>query len=143
MKRWQQLMTQGNQRYADKKWHEALSYYYQAITSLEKVVAIESSETQQALQAWICGYHNVATTYEQQGLIERSRDTLVIPFRSMLTLSYNPQASSEMKLIANQALKITLPPLLAFANKHPNEFQFINNIIEQLNVYNRSGHTQH
>lgn len=143
MEGWQQLMSQGNQHYAQQKWHDALDYYNQAITLLENVVAMEVSDIQQALQAWICGYHNVAITYEQQGLIERSRDTLLIPFRSMLTLSNNTHISLEMQLMAKHAVNITLPPLFVFANKHPNELQFINHIIEQLTTYNRVGHTQH
>lgn len=143
METWQQLMRQGNLLYDLQRWHEALGYYNQAIILLEKSIVIESSDSQQVIQGWICAYHNVATTYEQQGLIQHSRDTLIIPFHSMLALSYDLQASSQMKLIANQALKITLPPLLEFANKHPNELQFINTIVEQLNTYNRVGHTQH
>ena len=143
MEQWQQLMRQGNQQYDLKKWHEALGYYHHAIALLEQSVAIESPESQKIIQGWICGYHNVATTYEQQGFIERSRDTLITPFRIMLALSYHPQSTSTMKLIADHALTITLPPLLEFANKHPSEFDFINNLVEKLNIYDQLGHSQH
>jgi len=143
MDQWQELMSKGNKLYDLQRWNEALSYYNQAIELLESSVSVQSSETQQAIQGWICGYHNIATTYEQQGLIKCSRDTLIVPFRTMLALYYNPQASSEMQVLASHALKITLPPLLEFANKFPSELKFINHIVEQLNAYNHIGHTQH
>jgi len=143
MEEWQQLMQQGNQEYDQQKWHDALGYYHHAIALLEQSVATESHNSQQVIQGWICGYHNVATTYEQQGFIERSRDTLITPFRIMLALSYHPQSSSNLKLIANHALNITLPPLLEFANKHPSEHGFINNIVEKLNTCDQIGHSQH
>ncbi len=143
MKEWQQLMRQGNQEYHLQKWHEALTYYNQAITLLEQSVSTESPNSQQVIQGWICGYHNVATTYEQQGFIERSRDNLITPFSIMLAISYHPQSSSKMKLIAHHALSITLPPLLEFANKHPSEHNFINNVVEKLNRCDQLGHSQH
>lgn len=143
MKTWQNLMTQGNDFYTQQQWHSALSYYQEAITLLEDEMIIDVADVQQVIQAWICGYHNVATTYEQQGLIEKSRNSLVTPFKTMLALSYNQNVSSEMKLIANFSLKITLPPLLEFANKHPNEHEFINNVVEQLNTYDQLGHSLH
>lgn len=143
MEEWQYLIRQGNQEYDQQKWHEALGYYHHAITLLEQSVAIESPKSQQIIQGWICAYHNVSTTYEQQGFIERSRDTLITPFRIMLALTDHPQASSKMKLIATHALKITLPPLLEFANKHPSELNFINNMLEQLNTCDQLGHSQH
>ncbi|MCP5077620.1 MAG: hypothetical protein GY951_06135 [Psychromonas sp.] len=143
MEEWQQLMRQGNQEYDLQKWHEALGYYHHAIALLEQSVATESHDSQQVIQGWICGYHNVASTYEQQGLIEHSRDTLITPFSIMLALSYHPQTTSNMKLIADHALNITLPPLLEFANKHPSEHSFINNIVDKLNSCDQLSHSQH
>lgn len=143
METWQQLMREGNQLYDLKKWHQALSHYHQAIVLLENSLTIESPETHQAVQGWICGYHNVATIYEQQGFIERCRDTLIIPFRTMIALANNPQASSEMQSIARHTLQITLRPLLEFTNKYPTELQFINNIIQQLNTYDQLGNNLH
>lgn len=143
METWQQIMLQGNQLYTQQKWEQALDHYNQAITLLENSVAIEPAQIQQVIEGWVCGYHNVAITYEQQGLIKLSRDTLVTPFRTMLALSYNPEASSDMKSIAGRALKMTLPPLLEFTNRYASELKFINNIVEQLNTYDQPGHSLH
>lgn len=143
MESWQQIMIQGNQLYTQQKWQQALDNYHQAITLLENSVAIEPAQIQQVIEGWICGYHNVAITYEQQGFIKLSRDSLVTPFCTMLALSYNPEASSDTKLIARRALKMTLPPLLEFANRYASELKFINNIVEQLNTYDQPGHSLH
>ena len=94
---WQKFMTQGNHLFTHKKWCDALGYYNKAITLLEDSMTAEATDIQQVIQGWICGYHNVATTYEQQGLIEKSRNSLVTPFKTMLALSYNQNVSSEMK----------------------------------------------
>jgi len=102
---------------------------------LESAISIETTTTQQAIQGWICAYHNVATTYEQQGFIDRSRDALVTPFNTMLALTNDSNISPEMQLITHQALHITLPPLLEFANNHPSEFQFINKLVGHINTY--------
>lgn len=133
--RWQALMMKGNKCYQLQKWNRALSYYNQAIALLDNPIAVESPETQQALQGWICGYHNIATTYEQQGLIKCSRDALIVPFHTLLAFYYNPTTSSEMQQVAGHALKITLPPLLEFANKFPSELKYINKIIKPLNTH--------
>lgn len=143
MDTWQVLMTKGNELYERQRWNEAIDYYNQAITQLEHKHVLKTVETQQALQGWICGYHNIATTYERQGMIKCSRDTLLIPFRTMMSLTCQGDVSTEMKIIAHHALKITLPPLLEFANKYPTEFKFINTIVEQLNEFNYSGITKH
>ena len=143
MATWQKFMVQGNQLFTHQKWCDALGYYNKAITLLEDTIAIEVTDIEKIIQGWVCGYHNIATTYEQQGLIELSRDNLVIPFKAMLALSYNQNASEEMKLAASSALKMTLPPLLEFAKNYPNEFKFINQVVEQLNTYDQLGHSIH
>lgn len=143
MGNWQQLMKKGNKFYAQKNWSAALIYYYQAISSLENSIAVEFIDIQQVIQGWICGYHNIAITYEQQGLIKRSRDTLIKPFRIMLALTHHPDTSVEMRLTANYALNMTLSPLLEFANNHPNEYKFINSIVEQLHTEKSQDHLLH
>ncbi|TEW46453.1 hypothetical protein [Psychromonas algicola] len=143
MAAWQQFMNQGNHLFTHQKWCDALGYYNKAITLLENSITTENADIQQVIQGWICGYHNVATTYEQQGLIKLSRDALVKPFKQMLALSCNPKASQEMQLTASSALKMTLPPLLEFAKNHPSEFKFINQVVEQLNTYDQLGHSLH
>ena len=55
----------------------------------------------------------------------------------------HPNASQEMKIAAHSALKMTLPPLLEFAQNYPNEFKFINQVVEQLNTYDQLGHSLH
>ena len=140
---WQQFMNQGNHLFTHQKWCDALGYYTKAIALLENAMTTENTDIQQAIQGWVCGYHNIATTYEQQGLIKLSRDALVTPFKKMLALSYNSNASQEMKLTAHSALKMTLPPLLEFASNHPSEFKFINQVVEQLNTHDRLGHSLH
>jgi len=143
MAAWQKFMNQGNLLFTHQKWCDALGYYNKAITLLEDSIAGDAVDTQQAIQGWVCGYHNIATTYEKQGQIKLCRDALVIPFRKMLALSYNPNASQEMKIAAHSALKMTLPPLLEFAQNYPNEFKFINQVVEQLNTYDQLGHSLH
>jgi len=146
MAAWQKFMNQGNQLFTHQKWNDALGYYHKAITLLETEITANNDDTntiQQAVQGWICGHHNIASTYEQQGLISLSRDALLAPFHYMLALAANPNVSLALKVAANSALKITLPPLLLFANNHPSEFTLINKIVEQLNHNDRLGHSIH
>ena len=132
---WQQFINQGNQLFTHKKWGDALGYYNKAVSLLEDAMKTEITDIQQIIQGWICAYHNIASTYEQQGLIELSRDALMTPFHHMLALSRDPTTTEAIQLAANSALTITLPPLFAFAKKNPNEFAFINQVIEQLNIH--------
>ena len=141
MQTWQQLMEQGNNLYAKEELQDALSYYHQAIISLENSASAEITEIQQVIQGWISGYHSIAVIYERQGFIKLSRDALVTPFQRMLALSYNPKTAVEIKLIANFSLRMTLPPLLEFVKTHPCERQFINHVVEQLNSYDQQKHS--
>ncbi|MGX9417381.1 hypothetical protein ACXJY6_05035 [Vibrio sp. RC27] len=139
METWQALMVEGNRLFDHQKWTRALSHYQRAIALLEKSSRSEMVNIQQLIQGWVCGYHNIAATYERQELTELTRDALMIPFRRMLTLSNDPSASQEVKFAASSALKITLPPLLEFANNHPEESKFINDVIKQVITYENVG----
>ncbi|WP_413701853.1 tetratricopeptide repeat protein [Psychromonas sp. KJ10-10] len=122
-------MQQGNKHYHMDQWDEALSYYHEAIELLESIDSIDSGNAQKTLQAWVCGYHNLASTYEKQGFIERRRDALVTPFRIMLALTNNSQSTLEMQMFTYRALQMTIPPLLEFANTYPSEVKFIKQLI--------------
>lgn len=129
MDQWKKLMEEGNEHYNLKQWEEALTYYNQAIALLETAISVEPYNAQQSIQGWVCGYHNLSTTYERQGFIVRSRDALVIPFRTMLALANDVNISPEMQLISHRALQITLPPLLEFGKKFPSELEFIKRLV--------------
>jgi len=143
MMAWQKFMVQGNHLFSHQRWNDALGYYHKAIKLLEKEITNNTDDIQQTLQGWICGHHNIASTYEQQGHIALSRDALIMPFQYMLTLAHNPNASPLLQMTANSALKITLPALLTFANNHPSEFTQINHVVEQLNYSDQLGHSIH
>jgi len=133
MESWQKLMKAGNEHYNQKQWNKAISLYNQSITLIEEQSYFQNDNLQQGIQAWICGYHNLASTYEQLGLVELSRDALVTPFNKMLSLNHSSPTSSDMQLVSCRALQMTLYPLLEFAKKHPSEFQFINTVLNHLN----------
>jgi len=133
MEKWQRLMKTGNQHYQMKQWEEAIYHYNQSITLLEDQEFLTGKDSLQSIQAWVCGYHNLAKTYEQQGLIQRCRDMLIIPFMKLNNISNQSYASPEMQLTIHRSLKVTLLPLLTFANNYPNESQFIDQLLKDIN----------
>ena len=133
MEEWQQLMKAGNKCYQRKQWSQAISYYHQSITLLEDDYYLQSPNLQQGIQGWICGYHNLASTYEQQGLIQHSRKALIRPLASMIKRSHDETTCFEGQMMAHRVLHLTLGPLCTFANKYPSEYAAINTFLKSIN----------
>lgn len=143
MDTWQKLMKMGNQCFVEKHWKQALFHYNQAVTLLEFEIIKASESIRILVQGLVCGYHNISSTYEQQGRLKLSRDALVMPYCSLILLSNNELVSIETRMSAARARSLTLPALLEFANKYPNESQYIQNIIQQNEIHSFREHLQH
>lgn len=144
MQAWQQKMTQGNRFYQQQKWSQAINCYYRAINLLENALTTEQpQQIQQVIEGLVCGYHNIAETYLQQGHIEGYRNNLIIPLRYLLSLVTHPETRTDIKLISRNTIKVALLPLFEFANEHPSELVQINNLIQQLNTNNQITQSLH
>ncbi|MCU4677640.1 hypothetical protein N7931_18655 [Catenovulum sp. 2E275] len=118
MHTWQNLLTQGNDCFNADQWQEAEGYYQQAIDLLDSQLH-QNPKSQEAIQAWICSYHNLATLFQRTGELQKAQKCLLIPHQSMRYLADSEHADDELQVLALQALKVTVIPLLEFAQKHP------------------------
>ncbi|WP_017446981.1 hypothetical protein [Gayadomonas joobiniege] len=130
MNRWQKLMQQGNVHYSDNNFAKAALFYHRAIRQLE-IQKENKPESIEAVQGWICGFHNLAQVFQRTGDIEKARDCLIIPHQTMLAVSRNKKASNQQQVNAIQALKLTLIPLLEFAQKYPTCEHCLESLLEQ------------
>ncbi|MGB0987158.1 MAG: hypothetical protein ACPGVL_08020, partial [Pseudoalteromonas spongiae] len=73
---WQSTMTKGNECFDSHNWLEAERYYMRAIELID-LLWQQKRNNLEAMQAWVCGYQNLAATYEQQGQLERALQCLL------------------------------------------------------------------
>lgn len=73
---WQSTMIKGNECFDSHNWLEAERYYMRAIALVDELWQQQRSNLE-AMQAWVCGYQNLAATYEQQGYLERALQCLL------------------------------------------------------------------
>ena len=118
MYQWQDLLRYGKACFDNKDWLQAEYYFKQAESDLDQLWS-QNSKNIELLMAWICSSHNLATLFEEQGNIEVSLQYLLLPHQRLLMLSENQQCCEDVQLIAIWALKLTLPPLITFAEKYP------------------------
>jgi len=98
--------------------HEIEVECKEKILVLEKALA-EDPKQIESLRTWIACYHKLSEVYQQKQDIERAQQYLFFPHHSMLELANHESADADDTLIARKALNLTLPPLLAFSEKHP------------------------
>ena len=118
METWQGLMSKGNESYHADHWLDAEYYYDQAINVLNSMLH-QDPKSVEAIQGWICGYLNLSTLFQQAGEIQRAQRCLLIPHHSMMHLAQRDDIDDDQQLIAIQATKLTLAPLLEFTQKYP------------------------
>lgn len=127
MHTWQSLLLNGNECFDAHNWHEAQRYYLKAIELLD--LALQKNVDEPLLFAWICGYHNLSELYKQQGQLERATQTLLIPHQAMLHNLKKTDVKSQQ--LALKGIKITLPPILQWAQEHPSCDSCFNELIQQ------------
>lgn len=118
MHQWQNLLTDGNDCFDNKKWLQAEYYYKEAAFHLDTLWSADVKNVQ-LLMAWICALHNLATLFEVQDNPDVSLQYLLIPHEKMLSISAAVEECEEMKQIALNALKITFSPIMMFSKRHP------------------------
>jgi len=90
----------------------------EAIYHFEKKLR-EEPKCVEALCDWITNYHELSTIYRLQGNIEAAQKCLIIPHQTALQMANNNVGDEELETIGTRAMRITLPPLLVFAQEHP------------------------
>ncbi|NTS78063.1 hypothetical protein HR060_14480 [Catenovulum sp. SM1970] len=130
MQTWQDLMLKGNDCFNESNWQDAELYYQSVINMLDDQLRIEP-KCVEAIQGWICGYQNLSTLFAQQGRLELAQKCLLIPHHSMLYMAKDASGDPDRQVIAMQALKITLMPLIEFAQKYPTCNSCYDDLIEQ------------
>ena len=111
---WQQLMTKGNDCFNQ----QAQGYYEGAIEQLDAML-LENPKQVEAIQGWICGYHNLSALHVKTGNVVEAQRCLLIPHQSMMHLIEQEGLDDDHKLIAFRATKITLTALLEFTQDFP------------------------
>jgi len=118
METWQSLMTKGNNSFNTNQWLDAEHYYQKAISLLD-IKLHKEPKCIEAIQGWICGYHNLSDVFQETGDLAGAQKCLLIPHQSMIYMAENNNIDDEQKLIGMKAIKLTLTPLLEFVKKHP------------------------
>ena len=118
MYQWQDLLGNGNRCFNNQDYLQAEYYYQQARADLENLWS-QDCKNSSLLLAWIRVSHNISALFELQGKTEQALHYLHLPHQHLLTLSQMPGYDDDIQLIASNALKLTLPPLLEFAHQYP------------------------
>ncbi|WED24678.1 hypothetical protein L3Q72_17535 [Vibrio sp. JC009] len=88
------------------------------IFSLEAELT-KNPKSVKSLRSWIASYHALSVLYMEDGQVEAAQQCLLIPHRSMMHMANCSNGDEEQRLIATNALRLTLPPLLEFSRKYP------------------------
>lgn len=139
MQSWNGVMREGNEYFHDENWCEAEKCYKNAIHLIEMEM-ITHPETQ-SLFAWICGFHNLSTLYEAQNQLEKALEALLIPHHTMLT--HLQDTHSALRQSAQDGLRLTLPPILSWAQRHPTCDECLSELIRQTQLLQNQIFTLH
>ena len=93
-------------------------YHREAFYNFEKKL-MQQPKCIDALCDWIASYHELATIYEQKGVVDMAQKCLLIPHQSMLYMALHYKDDKEWEQIALTAINLTLPKLMKFAEVHP------------------------
>ncbi|AWB66122.1 hypothetical protein C2869_06560 [Saccharobesus litoralis] len=139
---WQGLMVKGNECFSAKLWSDAEYYYDQAIDILDGMLH-QNPKSIEAIQGWICGYHNLSTLFQKTGEIARAQKCLLIPHQSMMHMAQREDIDDDQQLIAIQATKLTLTPLLEFAQTYPTCEGCVDMLMDQYRAAYQDNRTFH
>lgn len=93
-------------------------FYKEVIYNYEKKL-VNQPKCIGTLCDWIASYHELSLIYQQQGAVTSAQQCLLIPHQSMLYMAKNNNGDEEQEIIAVNAIGLTLPPLMAFAEEYP------------------------
>ena len=116
---WQSTMIKGNECFDSHNWLEAERYYNRAIELVDLLWQQKISNLE-AMQAWVCGYQNLAATYEQQGQLERALQCLLHAHYRVLQQANNKAVSEHAQSHALQMSSVTFKSISTFKGKHAN-----------------------
>ena len=117
-KQWQSLLQQGNNFFHEQQWSQAEFFYSEAYNLLALSCSNHPMCTE-TLMAWICACHNLSALYESTDHLELSLKFLTAPHEYLLNIANSETAEEDAKVTAFNGLRLTLPPILMFAKKHP------------------------
>ncbi|WDE07070.1 DUF2753 family protein [Thalassomonas viridans] len=115
---WQDLLGNGNRCFDNKDYLQAEYYFQQAQACLDELWTHDGKNSR-LLTAWITASHNLAALFEYQGNPELALSYLQLPHQRVLAISQDQEYDEDMRLIAQNALRLTLRALLEFAQKYP------------------------
>lgn len=117
MNSWQSAMIKGNECFDSHNWLEAQRYYNQAIELLD-LLWQKQNDSVEAMQGWVCGYHNLAATFEQQGQMDRAAQCLLHAHFTIVERANNKQYPDAAQSNALRMSSITYKSIIEFKNKH-------------------------
>ncbi|WDE10299.1 DUF2753 family protein [Thalassomonas haliotis] len=115
---WQDLLGNGNRCFDNKDYLQAEYYYQQAQSCLDELWTRDGKNST-LLTAWIRASHQLASLFEYQGNAQLALAYLQLPHQRVLTISQDQAYDEDMRLIALNALQLTLTALLAFSQRYP------------------------
>ncbi|MFT5880974.1 MAG: hypothetical protein ACI86X_002113 [Moritella sp.] len=118
MQTWQMLMENGNTCFNVQSWLDAEHCYQEAIEQI-KLQWEDEPESFDLLMGWISGQHNLSVLYEAQGHHYTALRYLTMPHHWLMALLRGESTSESLRLLAMQAVKVTLMPLLEFSHRNP------------------------
>lgn len=118
MNRFINEMTFEQSRYKNDDLNNSERFCRETIYHLEKKLAAQP-KCLESLYDWIANYHELASIYEQKGVVIMAQKCLLIPHQSMLYMALNYKNDKEWEQIALSAINLTLPKLMKFAAVYP------------------------
>ena len=131
---WQSTMTKGNECFDSHNWLEAERYYMRAIELID-LLWQQKRNNLEAMQAWVCGYQNLAATYEQQGQLERALQCLLHAHFTILDHANNQANCDNTQSNAVRLSAITLKHLSDFKAKYHRQCTGINRAHQYANSH--------
>ena len=142
MNRMNNEMSLAQPRYEDGYSSNSERFYRENIYTLEKKLTAQP-KCLKSLHDWIASYHELATIYEQKGVVDMAQKCLLIPHQSMLYMALHYKDDKEWEQIALTAINLTLPKLMKFAEVHPPCDKCMKELKSQLALIENNKKTHH
>ena len=136
---WQSAMLKGNECFDSRDWFEAEQHYYRAIELLDMLWQ-KCSDSIEAMQGWVCGYHNLAATFEQQGQLERAAHCLMHAHYTILNHANNDDVPGMAQSNALRMSSITYKSIVEFKKNHQNCAKCMSELSNGINDNNMVSH---
>ena len=128
MASWQSAMIKGNECFNSHNWLDAERFYNQAIELLDMLWQ-QDNDSIEAMQGWVCGVHNLAATYEQQGQLERTAQCLAQAHSNIIKRVNDDDLSDINKSHALRMSSITYKSIVEFKHQYASYSNCLNEVI--------------